>query len=290
MERISVTLFWLALALFTAATVLYAYQFVLKRAKVGWWARFLTGAGFIAQTASIGTNSVANHGTPLTGPNQLVLAAWALVLLYFVMEHLIKIKVYGAFLIPVAVAFMIAGQLLGGPGVAGNPKFAAELDSWRVAFHVALVVFANAGFAFGAIASMLYLLQDSMFKAHRTNVFTRRMPSLTALQTTARRAISLAFPIYTAGLMLGIIRALEVDVKGWWADPRIMVAGVVWATFGSYLILVYRHGVSTRTAAWISIGGFVVVVILAIVARTLPVGFHVFGVETARAVLRSGLG
>ena len=93
-------LFWFALALYIAATVLYAYQFVLKRPKVGWWARFLTGAGFICQTLSIGAHSIADDGTQLTGRNQLMLASWALVLLYFVMEHVIKIKIYGAFLIP----------------------------------------------------------------------------------------------------------------------------------------------------------------------------------------------
>ena len=114
MPQSSVVLFWFALALYIAATVLYAYQFVLKRPKVGWWARFLTGAGFICQTLSIGAHSIATHGTQLTGANQLMLASWALVLLYFVMEHLIKIKIYGTFLVPVAMLFMGASQILGG--------------------------------------------------------------------------------------------------------------------------------------------------------------------------------
>ena len=95
MLKASAVLFWFALALYVGATVLYAYQFVLRRSKVGWWARFLTGAGFICQTLSIGAHSIATHGTQLTGANQLMLASWALVLLYFVMEHIIKIKVYG---------------------------------------------------------------------------------------------------------------------------------------------------------------------------------------------------
>ena len=34
MEQISAILFWFALALYIGATVLYAYQFVLKRSKV----------------------------------------------------------------------------------------------------------------------------------------------------------------------------------------------------------------------------------------------------------------
>lgn len=285
MEQLSVVLFWFALALFISATVLYAYQFILKRPKVGWWARFLTGAGFICQTLSIGANSIANHGTPLTGPNALILGAWALVLIYFVMEHVIKIKIYGAFLIPVAVVFMIVGQLLGGPAAGAHLDAAQiqQLQSWRVAFHVALILFGNAAFVFGAVSSMLYLFQDNQFKRHRSNLLTRRLPSLATLQTVARRSISLGFPVYTAGLLLGIVRAVEEHVPQWYLDPRIMLAGVVWAVYAVYLVRVYRHGISSRSAAWLSIAGFVLVIILAIIARTVPSGFHVFGVEQAVA-------
>ncbi len=279
MEQASVVLFWFALALYICATVLYAYQFVLKRPSVGWWARFFTGAGFICQTLSIGAASISTGGTQLNGANQLMLASWALVLLYFVMEHLIKIKIYGTFLIPVAVVFMVAAELVG--GLAGPTQLTlaqqAQLASWRVAFHVALIVFANAGFAFGAVSAALYLWQEGQLKKHRSNIVTRRLPSLATLQTVARRSISFAFPVYTAGLLLGIIRAVEEDVSAWYFDPRIMLAGVVWLTFGFYLTLVYRHDVSTRTSSWVAVLGFVLVVILAIVARTVQGGFHVFG-------------
>jgi ABC-type transport system involved in cytochrome c biogenesis permease subunit len=278
-EQSSVVLFWFALALYISATVLYAYQFVLKRSSVGWWARFFTGAGFICQTLSIGAHSFATGGTQLSGANQLMLASWALVLLYFVMEHLIRIKIYGTFLIPVAVLFMGAAEIIG--GLSGpsqlSPTQQVQLASWRVAFHVALVVFANAGFAFGAVSAALYLWQESQLKKHRSNIVTRRLPSLATLQTVARRSISFAFPVYTAGLLLGIIRAIEESVSSWFFDPRIMIAGVVWLTFGFYLTLVYRHNASSRTTSWVAVFGFVLVVILAIAARTVPAGFHVFG-------------
>lgn len=275
----SVVLFWFALALYICATVLYAYQFVLRRSKVGWWARFCTGAGFICQTASIGLLSASLNTTRLTGANQLMLAGWALVLLYFVMEHIIKIKVYGAFLIPVAVIFMAACQLLGGPA-ASVPMTPAEqqlLANWRVTFHVALIVFGNAGFAFGAVSAGLYLWQEGQLKAHKSTVVTRRLPSLATLQMIARRAISFAFPVYTAGLLLGILRAVDESVPKWWFDPRVMLSGVVWLTFGAYLWIVYRHEAPARTSSWVAVFGFVLVVILAIIARTVPVGFHVFG-------------
>jgi len=275
----SAVLFWFSLALYIGATVLYAYQFVLRRSKVGWWARFFTGAGFLCQTASIGALSIATHGTQLTGANQLMLASWALVLLYFVMEHVIKIKVYGTFLIPVAVVLMGASQVVGhiASGVQMAPSEAALLNNWRVGFHVALIVFGNAGFAFGAVSAALYLWQEGQLKRHKSNTITRRLPSLATLQLIARRSIGFAFPVYTAGLLLGILRAIDASVPQWWFDARIMMSGVVWVTFAIYLWIVYRRGVSTRASSWVAIVGFVFVVILAIIARTIPVGFHVFG-------------
>ncbi len=279
MSLASVVLFWFALALYIAATVLYAYQFVLRRASVGWWARFLTGAGFICQTLSIGAASLQYGTTRFTGENQLVLASWALVLLYFVMEHLIKMKIYGAFLVPVAVLFMGASRIVGGfsPPSELTAVQLAQLDSWRVAFHVGLIVFANAGFAVAAVSSAIYLFQEGKLKSHTSNIVTRRLPSLSTLQMIARRSISFAYPVYTVGLLLGILRAVEFGVDEWWFDLRIMLSGLVWFVFGAYLVLVYRQNVSNRTSSWVALGGFALVLIVAVVARTVPMGFHVFG-------------
>lgn len=278
MELAARVLFWFSFALYVGATVLYAYQFILRRQKVAWWARFLVGAGFICQTLSIGAHSMVTHGTQFTGGNQLVLASWALVLLYFVMEHVIKIHAYGAFLIPVAVVLLFAAQIVGWEGAVKLPAAEAALITGAgVAFHVALIVFANAGFAVGSVSSALYLYQRGQLKSHKTSVLSRRLPSLATLQVVARRSIGLAFPVYTAGLSLGVVRAIQTNVGGWWIDPRIMTSGLVLVTYAVYLFLIYRHDVSARTTAWISQLGFALVIILAILARTVPAGFHIFG-------------
>lgn len=269
---------WFAIALLAGATVMYAYQFLMKRASLAWWARFGTGAGFLFLTASIGLRSSATNGTQLTGANQLVLVAWALLLVYFVLEHLIKVKVYGTFLVPAALFVLVVAQLVPGSDPAGlSAEAQRQLDSWRVGIHVAMIVFANAGFAIGGATGALYLTLDQQLKRHKTSVLFKRMPSLAQTQTITRRSIALAFPLYTAGMLLGIIRAIETDVNGFWADPRVMMSGLVWLLFGTYLVRVYRHDVSARTASWTAVAGLICVVILAVLARMLPVGFHVFG-------------
>ncbi len=283
MVRLDVMTMWLSLAAFAGATVLYAYYFLSKRATFSWYASFLTGLGFLCLTASIGLHSSAVEGSRLVGPYSVVLAAWALVLVYFIVEHLIKLKVYGTVLVPAALLALIVAQLMGAGAPVGHlaPGELALLENWRVAVHVVLIVFGNAGFLIGATASAAYLGLEAQLKSHRTSTLFKRLPSLAQTDSIARRAIAFAFPVYTGGLLLGVLYAVETDQAGWWADPRVMMAGVVWVVFASYLYLQYGRGVSGKTAARVALVGAVLVIALAIIARTLPMGFHIFAVAGA---------
>jgi ABC-type uncharacterized transport system permease subunit len=273
---------WLAVALFAGATILYAYHFLSKRPRFSFYATLLTGAGFLLLTASIGLHSSAAEGSRLWGPYSMVLAAWALVFVYFVVEHLIKLKVYGTVLVPLALLFLIVAQLVGAtvPAVVPSAAEAAMLDNWRVIVHVVLIVFANAGFLIGAAASAAYLGLEAQLKSHRTSTLFKRLPSLPQTDLVARRAVSFAFPVYTAGLLLGVLRAVQeqATIGAWWADPRIILSGVIWAIYGVYLYLHYGRTVSGRTAAIVALVGAVFVIAVSILARTDPTGFHVFAV------------
>jgi len=271
---------WLTMASLAGATVLYAYHFLSKRASYSFYASLLTGVAFLLLTASIGLHSSASQGSRLYGPYSIVLAAWALVLVYFAVEHLVKLKVYGTVLIPAALISLALAQVLGAGSVGPRPpaEDLALLEGWRVGFHVALVVLANAGFAIGAAASGAYLGLEAQLKKHRTSTLFKRLPSLAQTDLIARRSIAVAFPVYTAGLLLGVLRAVETDVALWWSDPRIVLSGVVWVIYGVYLYLHYRRNVSGRTASRLALVGVVFVIALAIIARTVPVGFHIFAV------------
>lgn len=271
---------WLTMAFLAGATVLYAYHFLSKRRSHSWYASFLTGAGYLCLTASIGLHSSAAQGSRLYGPYSIVLAAWALVVVYFALEHLIKIKVYGTVLVPVALVLLVIAQVMGAfsAGITPSASELALIDNWRVTFHVVLVVFANAGFAVGAAASGAYLALATQLKRHRTSTLFHRLPSLPQTTAIAHRAIAFAFPVYSGGLLLGILRAVETDIAGWWADPRVMLSGVVWLLYGVYLFLAYGRDTSDKTLARLALVGVVFVIAVAILARTVPSGFHIFAV------------
>ncbi len=280
MTEVAFVAFWLAMALYAGATVLYAYQVATKRAALSAYATLATGAGFVLHTASIGLQSTATDGTELTGANVLVLMAWALVLVYFILEHLMKVKTYGALLVPAALVVLLVGQIMGASrGVLADLSAdqAALLDSWRVGIHVALISFANAGFAVSAVGSLLYLVLERQLKHHKSSKLFNRLPSLAQTDSVARHSVFWAFPVYTAGMLLGALRAIETDVSLWWADARVVLAGLVWLAFALYEFMRWRKGWAGRSAAYLSLIGFALVIVLAIVARTIPAGFHVFG-------------
>ena len=276
----SIITFWFAMALYVGATVFYVYFFLTKNRQLSWYATFLAGAGFLMQTASIILQWVATRQFPIEGAfNSLSLAAWGLILVYFVVEHVVKIKTLGPLLVPVAFALMALAQLVGS---AAMPPVGDLLDNWRVWFHVVLIMLANAGFAVAAASSVIYLLQEWQIKRHRTNMVFRRLPSLAQADRLTKRAIGVAYPVYTAGIFLGILRAIEKAptvpaLANWWLDPRVMLAGGVWAIYGVYLVLRFREMIDGRRAAWLSLAGFSLVVVTAIHARTVALGFHVFG-------------
>jgi len=278
--QVAFVAFWMAMALYAGATVLYGYQVATKRAALSAYATFATGAGFVLHTASIGLHSSATDGTLLTGANVLVLMGWALVLVYFVLEHLMKVKTYGAVLVPVALVVLLVAQVMGASrGVLADLSSdqAALVDNWRIGIHVALIAFANAGFAVSAVGSALYLVIERQLKHRKNTKLFNRLPSLAQTDRVARHGVIWAFPVYSAGLLLGVLRAVETDQQLWWADARVVFAGLVWLAFAAYQFMRWRKGWAGRSAAYLSLGGFVLVTILAVVARTVPAGFHVFG-------------
>jgi HemX protein len=280
MLQAGIITFWTAFVGFLMATVVYCYDILEKKDAAALVPRVLTAVAWLLLTASIGLNSVARHGTPLNGPNQLVLLAWALVLVYFLIEYILKFKKYGAALIPVAAVLMFVAQIMTtkGAGLAPVPTaLTAQMNNAEVAFHVLLIIFGNAMLLIGCVASALYLYQDHALRTHSNSALSRALPALANIERLSARIISIALPIYFAGQILGITRAIVVDAHLWFADPRIILSGVILAIFAVYLVLYYRQHTSGITTAWIAVAGGIIVLILMVLARTVPVGFHVFG-------------
>jgi len=287
LETASLHSFWVSFVCLLAASVLFARQMLVRGRAAGGVvdvaAQVLTGLAWAVLSLSIAFNSVVHHRTPLTGANTLVLIVWALVLVYFALEYLLKFKLYGSLLIPISAVLLFIAQVtaaISGTSEAVAPAHVSDqVNNTVITFHVLLIIIASVLLLIGAVASALYLYRDRGLRLHKTDVLSRRLPALSNLERLASRLITLALPVYFAAQVLGVTRTIAERIARWYFDPRIMLSGVVLVIFIVYGVLYHRQKTSAVVTAWIAVIGGICILVLMVVARTLPAtGFHVFGV------------
>lgn len=88
------------------------------------------------------------------------------------------------------------------------------------------------------------------------------LPSLRVLDEINYRAIAIGYPLFTiGGLFAGAIWAYEAWGSFWSWDPKEVGALIIWLFFTAYLHARLQRGWSGKRAAWLSITGFVIVIL-----------------------------
>ncbi len=274
MQTVEIVLLWLSIMMYTAASVLYVYFFVTKRRLMSILATVCTGSGFIVHTATIAMITYSLGHLPIAGLFQsLLLMTWFMVLIYFIVEHLIRLKTLGTALIPLTAVLLVFAWTRYQTPV----QLEEILQSWWVFLHVPVVFVAYGGFTVGAGASIAYLIQQSQLKKKHVNILFRRLPPLDVLDKVADRSITFALPFLTVGLMMGVIRAIKSGVPNWPLDPVVLFAALVWVLFGLYLILRHFADWSGRKAALMAIAGFGALLVIRFTVIANLARFHRFG-------------
>jgi ABC-type transport system involved in cytochrome c biogenesis permease subunit len=190
----------------------------------------------------------------------LVLAlVLAVFYLYGTLHH--RRLAWAVFVLPVVLALIALAEL---------DSSGSEPSSWHSTFdslrgerfwgilHGGLLLLAAVGVCVGFVASVMYLLQAYRLK---TKVLPRpgmRLLSLERLEEMNRRAITLAFPLLTAGVCVGAILLMHrSDQLEGWSDPRIIGSCIVWAVFAILVYLRYGKRLRGRRVALLTIVAFV---------------------------------
>lgn len=266
MERLVIILFSVAFMLYLAAFIFYLYFFLSKRHLLGNLATASTGLGLLLHAFSIIARFYAAGYVPIGGAFEaFFLSAWFVVAIYFIVELWSDLKPLGILVMPVVVVLMgIAASRYG----RVTPLSGLLKGPW-ISLHLAAIYLAYAGFLIAAGLAILYLMQEGQLKKHKTSAFFRRLPSLQVLDSLSARTVALAEALFTIGMVMGIIKAIQ------WREPWVPYAVVgmtilAWLVFGFYLLGRWVWGWEGKRAAAVSVLGFVCIVIIRLLQATLP--------------------
>jgi len=241
---------------YLVALALELARLAWPRAGGGWRVAALVfgGAGLIAHTYYI----IAHQPSPAEPSGSLLLLAWVLALfyLYGTIHH--SRQAWAIFVLPVVIGLVGLSYLLPRGGSASLP---VDIPAWLSgprfwgALHGAFILLAAVGVSVGFLASIMYLMQARRLRNKVVPGRVLPLFSLERLETMNRRAINLAFPLLTAGLLVGLL-IIRDDFGESWLSLKVLSTAGLWIVF---LVLVYlRYGaqVPPRRLAALSFAAF----------------------------------
>lgn len=214
-------------------------------------------AGLLAQTLYLAAERPA-----LAGQYGLLLfLSWIVAIFYLYGSIHHKRLAWAIFSLPLVLGLLALAAVLGPSPIKSNE------DPFWGAIHAVVLLFAAVGLCVGFLASLMYLVQLHRLRAKTLPGHGLKLLSLERIEAMHRRAINLAFPLLTAGLLLGAILMVRTsDPLTGWLDPRVVSAVGLWLVFAVLLVLRYGYHLRGRSVALLTIAVFV----LMVVCMTLP--------------------
>jgi ABC-type transport system involved in cytochrome c biogenesis permease subunit len=182
---------------------------------------------------------------------------------------------WGVFVLPVVLGLLGLGVLFGTPppDVRGlwQPELLSAHKLWAPV-HAVLILLATVGLCVGFVASLMYLFQARRLRTKAPPGQGLRLLSLERLEAMNRRAIVLAFPLLTAGVLAGVVLLYRGSNAVTWHDPRVLSTMILWLAFALLLYLRFGYHLRGRQVALLTIMTFVVLLCCVALSHPLPQG------------------
>lgn len=168
------------------------------REKLLWVLAVLSAAAaLLVETADLGRVWMATGIPPAVNlPEILRMAAWALLLLYFLLYPLLKSRILAFFLMPFAALCAILGGVLPAPPAEPKPFYTT---AW-FAVHILLFVFGIAFFFLSFLYATIFIMQDHSLR-HRRAPSPLPLPSLEEADRWSSRLLLVGYPLFTLGIL-----------------------------------------------------------------------------------------
>ena len=245
-------LFAVTASFYGIACVLFVASLLGRAPRMARWAPRMVAVAVPLHAGQIGVLSLALRVCPVEGIHfAMSVASLLAALVYLIARTRFRIDIFGAFVAPLALTFLLASRF-----VAIGGSDVPRLRSAILPFHVAANLLGVALFALAFAAAVGYLVQERRLKRKRLEGIFQRLPPLDALDRAEHRFLVAGFPLLTIGILTGSLWAREVEAGGAAEILRAILGYVSWGVFGLVLLLRAAAGWRGRRAAYGTVAGF----------------------------------
>jgi ABC-type uncharacterized transport system permease subunit len=185
--------------------------------------------GVILQSLFLKERGELHGRCPITnGAEVLVFVSWSIVLFYLILGRAFRLSLLGIFTMPMVFLFQTTALVLLAIADPG-PRPSSTMDPW-LELHAAMSLLAYGAFGLGAVAGVMYLVQDRQLKSHHLGKLFYRLPPIRYLVDALFRLILIG----TAMLTVGIVAAFFM--QQWPGVVHLAIPGAVWLLYTGLLL------------------------------------------------------
>jgi ABC-type transport system involved in cytochrome c biogenesis permease subunit len=219
-------------------------------------------AGLLAHTVYL----IVQKPSLASPAGSLFFLTWILAVFYLYGSIHHQQLAWGVFVLPIVLGLIVLARAIPADESTPGPWLGA-IDAlrgerfWGIV-HGGLLLLAAVGGCVGFVASIMYLVQARRLRLKAAPGKGVQMLSLERIELMNRRAINLAFPLLTAGVLVGLALLFHrAEQLHGLTDPKIIGAFFLWLVFALLLYLRYGAHVRGRALAVWTIIAFVLLVV-----------------------------
>ena len=263
--------------IYFASFMLYLLMMIIGKGFFGRLATIVTSFGLAGHTLAIILRWVESYRfgighAPLSNLYEsLIFFAWAIILLYLLMEWRTKNRSMGTFATPLAFLIMAYASFT---DISSHiqPLIPALKSNWLIAHVVTCFVgYAAFGIAFGL--SIMYLLKR-MDSPEKKSVFFKLIPGSDILDELTYQMIVIGFILLTLGIITGAVWAHSAWGRYWGWDPKETWSLITWFVYAALLHSRMIRGWRGKRLAVLSIIGFSCVLFTYLGVNLILSGLH----------------
>jgi cytochrome c-type biogenesis protein CcsB len=217
----------------------YLLMMVMSKELFGRVATFVTLVGFAGQTLAMVLRWKESYElgighAPLSNLYEsLIFFAWALTLLYLIIERKTKNRTVGTFVTP--LAFLAMAYASYSPGISSRiqPLVPALKSNWLIA-HVITCFFGYAAFGLAFGLSLMFLLRK-LDRSQSKNMFLKLIPDGSLLDELSYQMVVIGFLLLTLGIITGSVWAHSAWGSYWSWDPKETWSLITWLVYAALL-------------------------------------------------------
>ena len=212
---------------------------------------------------------------PLTSQVLPSLCAWLVAVVYIYLEVSTRDRSLGVLIVPIVVVLHVL-TLTKLPGIE-DIQVTGYSGGW-FELHVLAYGLAYTAFAISCVGGVMYLMLFGEIQAKHLGFFYSRLPSLEVLNQINNRAATFGFVFLTGGTIASSVWAFQhLSQFSIWREPVFLPVLIAWVIYAGNLVARWWGGWQGKRAAFLSIMGFVLVILAFPVVGVLFSGPHNLG-------------